>query len=73
MLSPMGSGYRSIPTVRLVEMWEAGVSAIRGRDPSELTVGDFDAIYEMRRELDRRRDEPKPVVDVNFSNEYLTD
>lgn len=65
--------YRTIPTVRLVEMWEAGVNAVRGKDPSELTVGDYDAIYEMRRELDRRNDEPKQIVDVNFSKDYLTD
>ncbi len=66
-------GYHTIPTVRLVEMWEQGVNAVRGKDPSELTVGDYDAIYEMRRELDRRKDEPKPTVDVNFSKDYLTD
>ena len=65
--------YRSIPTVRLVEMWEQGVNAVKGKDPSELTVGDYDALWEMRRELDRRKDEPKPIVDVNFSDEYLTD
>ena len=69
----MGENYRTIPTRRLVEMWEAGVSAVRGKDPSELTVADYDAIWEMRRELDRRKDEPRPVVDVNFSKDYLTD
>ena len=67
------SDYRSRPTERLVAMWEAGVNAVMGRDPSELTIGDYDAIWEMRRELDRRRDERKPVVDVNFSEDYLTD
>ena len=65
--------YRSIPTVRLVEMWMSGVNAVKGKDPSELTVGDFDEIYDMRRELDRRKDEPKQIVDVNFSKDYLTD
>jgi len=69
----MGSDYKSIPTWRLVEMWEEGVNAVKGKDPSELTVGDYDALWEMRRELDRRKDEPKPVVDVNFSKDYLTD
>ena len=69
----MGIKYRTIPTVRLVQMWEDGVNAVKGKDPSELTVGDYDAILEMRRELDRRKDEPKPVVDVNFSKDYLTD
>lgn len=69
----MGSDYHTIPTARLVQMWEDGVNAVRGRDPSELTVGDYDALFEMRRELDRRKDERPPVVDVNFSAEYLTD
>lgn len=69
----MGSDYRTIPTVRLVEMWERGVNAVKGKDPSELTVGDYDSIFEMRRELDRRKDERKPVVDVNFADDYLTD
>ena len=69
----MGENYRSIPTERLVEMWMEGVNSVRGKDPSELTVGDCDAIWEMRRELDRRKDERKPVVDVNFSKDYLTD
>ena len=54
-------------------MWEQGVNAVKGKDPSELTVGDYDALWEMRRELDRRKDEPKPIVNVNFSDEYLTD
>lgn len=66
-------GYRTIPTVRLVEMWEAGVNAVKGRDPSELTVGEYSELYEMRKELDRRKDEPKHIVDVNFSKDYLTD
>lgn len=69
----MVSDYRTIPTVRLVEMWEKGVNAVKGKDPSELTVGDYDSIFEMRRELDRRKDERKPVVDVNFADDYLTD
>ena len=51
----------------------SGVNAVKGKDPSELTVGDFDEIYDMRRELDRRKDEPKQIVDVNFSKDYLTD
>lgn len=69
----MGNDYRTIPTWRLVEMWEDGVNALKGKDPSELTVGDYGPILDMRRELDRRKDEPKPVVDVNFSKDYLTD
>ena len=54
-------------------MWEAGVNAVKGKDPSELTVGDYDSIFELRKEIDRRKDEKKPVVDVNFSKDYLTD
>ena len=65
--------YRTIPTSELVEMWERGVEVVRGKSPSELTVGEMDVLYEMRRELDRRKDEPKQIVDVNFSKDYLTD
>lgn len=64
----MSNEYRTIPTVELVEMWERERDRLRGSGS-----GDFDALYEMRCELDRRRDIPKPVVDVNFSNDYLTD
>ena len=66
-------GYRSIPTSRLVEMWEAGVNAVKGKDPSELTVGDYDAIYEMRKELDRRSGDTNPSVHVDFESDYVTD
>ena len=69
----MQTDYHTIPTVRLVEMWEAGVNAVRGRDPSELTVADYEVIYALRREIDRRTDDEKHIVDVNFSKDYLTD
>ena len=64
----MCNAYHTVPTVELVAMWERERDRLR-RSGS----GDFDALYAMRRELDRRRDEPKPTVDVNFSSEYLTD
>lgn len=69
----MGNDYRSIPTARLVEMWREGVEALKGKDASSLTEDDYGRILEMRREIDRRKDEPKPTVDVNFSKDYLTD
>ena len=66
----MGNAYHTVPTAELVAMWERKRGSLLGSSPSR---DDFEALYEMRRELDRRKDEPKPVVDVNFSSDYLTD
>ena len=66
----MGNAYHTVPTAELVAMWERKRDSLLSASPSR---EDCEALYEMRRELDRRRDEPRPVVDVNFSSEYLTD
>ena len=47
--------------------------AVMSKEPSERTWSDYDELYAMSRELDKRKDEPKQVVDVNFSKDYLTD
>lgn len=69
----MGNDYRSLPTPVLMERWERFRNGLRNLPPEERTVGDFDKLWEMRRELDRREDIPKPSVDINFANDYLTD
>jgi len=66
----MGNAYHTVPTAELAGMWERKRDSLLAGSPSR---EDCEALYEMRRELDRRRDEPRPVVDVNFSSEYLTD
>lgn len=69
----MGNDYRTVPTCELVERWERLRDGLVSTPPDGRTVEDCDALYEMRRELDRRRDEPKRIVDVNFAKDYLTD
>lgn len=67
----MGEKYRSLPTHILERMWE--VERDRLAADKDAVVGDYDDLLAMRRELDRRKDEPKDIVDVNFSKDYLTD
>ena len=69
----MHEDYKTIPTPELVARWERFRNGLRNLPPDERTVGDYEVLYEMKREIDRRRDEPKPTVDINFSKDYLTD
>lgn len=64
----MSEHFRSIPTADLLLMWEREKERV-------VRMGDEDwsVLLAMRRELDRRRDERRPTVDVNFSKDYLTD
>ena len=65
------SGYADIPTEALERMWR--IERDRLSRDKDAVVGDYDALFAMRRELDRRKDEPKPSANVNFADEYLTD
>lgn len=63
--------YASIPTSKLQKMWEKErerLAAMR-----DAVVADYDSLLAMRRELDRRKDDPFPTAEVNFADEYLTD
>lgn len=63
--------YRDVPTAVLEGMWER--ERVRLSGMVGLRVRDYDELLAMRSELDRRKDEKKDVVDVNFSKDYLTD
>lgn len=63
--------YASIPTADLQDMWER--ERVRLSRMEDAVISDYDALLAMRTELDRRKDEPKPIVDVNFAGDYLTD
>jgi len=65
--------FSGIPTSVLVRMLADAREAVMSKEPSERTWSDYDELYAMSRELDKRKDEPKQVVDVNFSKDYLTD
>lgn len=63
--------YRDVPTAVLEGMWER--ERVRLSGMKGLKAMDYDDLLAMRSELDRRKDEKKEVVDVNFSKDYLTD
>lgn len=63
--------YRDVPTAVLEGMWER--ERVRLSGMKGLKAMDYDDLLAMRSELDRRKDEKKEVVGVNFSKDYLTD
>ena len=63
--------YASVPTPVLQGMWERERDRLLEKE--DAAIADYDALLAMRRELDRRKDDPKPSADVNFADEYLTD
>ncbi len=65
------SGYASIPTARLQQMWERERDRLLGK--KDAVIAEYDDLLAMRSELDRRKGDPKPSADVNFADEYLTD
>ena len=65
------SGFRDIPTSALLEMWSAERERVSHLESTSMS--DYAELLEMRTELDRRLDEPKPIVGVNFTKDYLTD
>lgn len=69
----MSNDYRSMPTEKLLRKWEALRNRLSRVSVAHRNQADVDALLEMRMELDRRNDEHKPIVDINFSNDYLTD
>ena len=69
----MANDFRECPTATLMERWEVLRDKLSVLPPSEWDEVDADALLEMRRELDRRKNEPKQIVYVNFAKDYLTD
>ena len=63
----MSAEYRSLSTAELEQRWAGLRTKIESCGGG---VADIDALYAIRRELDRRRGESSPVVEVNFE-EYV--
>ena len=63
----MADDYHDVPTSELTVMWERERARLLGKE--DAVIADYDSLLAMRRELDKR----KPVVDVNFADDYLTD
>ena len=62
---------RDIPTSALLEMWTAERERLSHLE--RVTPEDCRELLEMRSELDRRVDYPKPSAYADFAKEYLTD
>lgn len=58
--------YRDIPLEELEKMWNERRMHIR------IGTSDMDEVFEMRREIDRRKGNHNPSTDVNYES-YLTD
>ena len=69
----MGNDFRSLPTSRLIAMWERLRDDIKATSPSERSSRDLEVLWELRREIDRRDDIPKPTIDINFASDYISD
>lgn len=61
--------YKHIPTEKLEQMWNQRRLRLR---MGEHFKSDMDEVYEMRRELDRRRGDTPPGEEINFEK-YTTD
>lgn len=78
--------YSEMTTAQLLSAWEslrerimaakAKYDAARGRGERiapPVSAEDWDAAFSMRRELDKRSNERKPIVNIDFTDKYLTD
>lgn len=67
--------YKDIPLQELERLYDEKKAWLSARlDQYETASGpDWDELFELRREIDRRLDNRPPVVDVNFSELYTTD
>jgi hypothetical protein len=69
----MGNDFRSLPTSVLIAKWERLRDDIKESSPGGCSSRDLEVLWELRREIDRRDDVPKPSVDINFASDYISD
>lgn len=65
----MSNIYKTIETSVLRKMWERERDRLAGK--KDAVVSDYDDLYAMRQELERRSGRPLPYKDVNFES-YVT-
>ena len=65
--------YDGIPLVTLEAMWAEKQRRIAELPPADRTPSEMEELLTMRKEIDKRKGNRVPVVDVNFSEVYLTD
>ena len=61
--------YRSIKTPVLEKMWERERDRLMKK--KDAVVGDYDELFMMRREIERRKGDKLPSADVDFES-YVT-
>lgn len=66
----MSTDYKKIETPELKRLWEAQRNKVVNHSH---TQGDLDELFAMKKELDRRKGEKNPIVDINFEQHYTTD
>lgn len=64
------SKYSDISTEELRKRWETQRTKVVNHTH---TQAEMDELLSMRKELDRRKGEKKPIVDINFEQNYTTD
>lgn len=69
----MGHKYDGIPLAMLEAKWAEKRRRIAELKPEDRLPSDMDELFSMRKEIERRKGNKNPVVNVNFSEEYLTD
>ena len=69
----MGRKYDGIPLAMLEAEWAEKRRRIAELKPEDRLPSDMDELFSMRKEIERRKGNKNPVVNVNFSEEYLTD
>ena len=69
----MSRKYNGIALATLEEMWAEKRRRIAELPPDDISPSETEELLSMRREIDKRKDVRNPIVDVNFSEEYLTD
>lgn len=69
----MGHQYDGTPLVTLEAMWDEKRRRIAELPACDRLPSEMEELFTMRREIDKRKGYRNPIVDINFSEEYLTD
>lgn len=65
--------YKSLSLPELVKKWQKKRMKLAQTDDKNRKFEDIEELFAMRKEIDRRKGEKKPTVNINFADEYLTD
>ena len=69
----MKQKYDGLSLSTLEAMWENKRLVIAEMPKENILPGDLEALFSLRREIDRRKGHKPPVADVNFPEQYIPD